>query len=231
MKPTPPQTISRAALQAGVNVETIRFYERKGLIQRPGRMNGQGYRIYPPATIQRIRALRQGRDLGLTLDETRDILDLRDSGVGQCGDARATAHAKLALVQEKIQSLQTMEAALQSLISACPGQGTLARCPILNHLEGNALDRQPRNKLSPTIRAQREGDSMKTLSLSIAGMHCQGCAQTLQRVLERLDGVHTATVSYDDRQAHLLINPNVVTESQCRLAVKRAGYQVVDSPA
>lgn len=80
-------------------------------------------------------------------------------------------------------------------------------------------------------RLQPGGEGMKTLSLTIAGMHCQGCAQTLQHVLERLDGVHTAMVSYDDGQANLLINPNVVSEDQCRLAVKRAGYQVVDSPA
>lgn len=231
MSSTSPLTISRAARAAGVNVETIRFYERKGLITRPQRPKGQGYRIYPVATIRRIQALRQGRELGLTLEETREILRLRDQDQGDCAEVRSQAANKLALVQDKIRGLRDIEQALQRLITACPGAGSLYNCAILNYIDGTAGQEVASAPCPACSTTDRGAATMKTLTLAITGMHCDGCAQILQHVLERLDGVQMVSVSVEEAEARLLINPNVVSESQCRLAIKRAGYQVRDGLA
>src|SRR3546814_10222534 len=95
-------TIGKAAEAAGVNVETIRFYERRGLIAQPRKPGGQGYRQYPPEIVARIRFIRKGQGLGFSLREIEDLLSLETNLRADCGDVRARAMAKIEDVNRKL---------------------------------------------------------------------------------------------------------------------------------
>ncbi|MGH6660057.1 MAG: MerR family transcriptional regulator [Rhodospirillales bacterium] len=129
-------TIGRAAKQAGVGVETIRFYERKGLITRPPRPAAGGFRDYPKATLGRIRFIREAQELGFSLAEIADLLALRADPKTNCRAVQRRAEAKCAEVRSKVARLKRIEAALGRLIAACPGEGVLGACSILEALEG-----------------------------------------------------------------------------------------------
>lgn len=136
-----PLTIGRVAEAAGVGVETVRFYERKGLIARPAKPR-QGFRSYPPDTVERIRFIREAQRLGFTLREVRELLELRADPGADAADVRARASAKLCDVADKIARLEQIKAALHSLIAACPGRGALGGCSIMG-----ALGPQPRSRV------------------------------------------------------------------------------------
>ena len=127
-------TIAKAAHQAGVGVETIRFYERKGLIERPPRPASGGYREYPAATIERVRFIRQAQELGFALGEIGDLLSLSTDPSADCADVRGRARAKLGEVEDKIGRLIEIRHALNELIDACPGSGALRACSIMESL-------------------------------------------------------------------------------------------------
>lgn len=128
-------TISKAAHAAGVGVETVRFYERKGLIEQPQKRPGGVIRTYPPETIQRIRFIRQAQALGFSLREIDELLSLRADPGADASEVRARATAKLEDVKDRIDRLQRIRRALEVVISACPGQGELGRCSIMEVLE------------------------------------------------------------------------------------------------
>ena len=127
-------TIGRLARKAGVGVETIRFYERKGLIEQPRRPHNGGYRAYPEETAHRIRFIRQAQELGFSLREVQDLLSLRADPKSDSADVRARAAAKLAEVTRKITELERIRGALEDLIAACPGRGALRNCSIMETL-------------------------------------------------------------------------------------------------
>jgi len=127
-------TIGKAALAADINVETIRFYERKGLIEQPLKPLGSGARVYPQETIQRLRFIRQAQDLGFSLKEIAGLLSLRADPDADCGDVQKRARDKLADIDRKIAKLQNMRTALVPLIEACPRRGPLQACSILEAL-------------------------------------------------------------------------------------------------
>lgn len=120
-------TISKAAQQAGVGIETIRYYQRLGLIQEPPKPL-EGYRHYPQRVITRIRFIKRAQDLGFTLKEIRMLLSL---GEQQCSETRELAGAKLKLVQNKIQDLQSIERTLKDLIQHCETRKEDEACPII----------------------------------------------------------------------------------------------------
>ncbi len=124
-------TIGNAAHAAGVGVETLRFYERRGLIEQPPKPALGGFRIYPDDTVHRIRFIRQAQDLGFSLREIGDLLALRADPATDAGDVRERAAAKLADVERKIAQLDRIRAALEAVIAACPGSGALASCSII----------------------------------------------------------------------------------------------------
>ena len=144
-----PRTISRAAREAGVGVETIRFYERKGLIAQPAKPPGGGFRVYPPETVERIRFIRQAQELGFSLREAGELLMLRADPNADASDVRARAAAKLAEVEDKISRLGDIREALNTLIEACPGRGALRRCTILDALSEGQGDVQEREAQTP----------------------------------------------------------------------------------
>src|SRR3546814_184659 len=128
-------TIGKAAEAAGVNVETIRFYERRGLIAQPRKPGGQGYRQYPPEIVARIRFIRKGQGLGFSLREIEDLLSLETNLRADCGDVRARAMAKIEDVNRKLVELERMRTALEQVVAACPGCGApLHNCSIMEAL-------------------------------------------------------------------------------------------------
>ncbi len=128
--------IGELARKTGVGVETVRFYERKGLIEQPPRPNGGGARLYPEDVAQRIGFIRQAQDLGFSLRETEELLSLQAIPSSDCADVRDRARAKLDEVNRKIEQLRRIEMALERLIEACPGQGALRSCSIIEVLRG-----------------------------------------------------------------------------------------------
>lgn len=129
-------TIGQAAKAAHVNVETIRFYERQGLVVQPPTPS-QGYREYDSETVERVRFIRQAQEIGFSLREVRELVALRSDPRGDCADVRARATAKLDVVNAKIAQLHRVRSALETLIAACPGKGAVWSCSILGELAGN----------------------------------------------------------------------------------------------
>lgn len=108
-------TIGLLAKAAGVNVETIRYYQRIGLVDAPVKP-AQGYRRYPAATVERIRFIKRAQELGFSLNEITDLLSLNDR---DCNEARAMAEHKQELIQQRIDDLSAMQRELTKLIRAC----------------------------------------------------------------------------------------------------------------
>ncbi len=131
-------TIGKAAREAGVGVETIRFYERKGLIEQPPKPQDAGFRVYPDETVHRIRFIRQAQELGFSLREIDDLMSLRADPAADSGDVRERARAKVTEVNRKIVELERIRSALEALIAACPGGGALRACSIMDAFEGDS---------------------------------------------------------------------------------------------
>jgi MerR family mercuric resistance operon transcriptional regulator len=131
-------TIGRLAKEAGVNLETVRFYERRGLLPRPPR-SASGYRLFPAEAARRLRFIRRAQELGFSLKEVGELLSLRVSRGTTSAAIRARAEAKIADIQEKIRSLESMKKTLQKLTKVCDGCAPLAECPILDSLDRETL--------------------------------------------------------------------------------------------
>ena len=127
-------TIGDVAKEAGVGVETIRFYERKGLIDRPERP-ASGFRHYDDQLPRRIRFIRHAQELGFSLREIRELLELRIDPEVSCADVKAKAVAKVAEVDEKIESLTRMRDTLLDITRSCAGEGPTSDCPILDAID------------------------------------------------------------------------------------------------
>jgi len=132
-------TIGKVARRAEVGVETIRFYERKGLIDEPPRRES-GYRQYPEETISRLRFIKRAKELGFTLREIKELMKLQvdSSSSATCDEVRNLAKEKITDIRDKIRMLQGMEAALARLIGSCRKRAVTSNCPILE-----ALDHKP----------------------------------------------------------------------------------------
>ncbi len=129
-----PLTRGEVAQKVGIGIETLRFYERKGLIPEPPRSDS-GYRLYPQHIISRLLFIKRAQELGFSLKEISELLDLRVDPSTTCADVKEQAQAKIADVQQKIRDLQKMRKALERLTAACSGRGPTSECPILDALE------------------------------------------------------------------------------------------------
>ncbi|WP_127476486.1 Hg(II)-responsive transcriptional regulator [Sulfurivermis fontis] len=125
-------TIGVLAETAGVNVETIRFYQRKGLMQEPDRPYGS-IRRYGEADLMRVRFIKSAQRLGFSLDEVGDLLKLEDGS--HCTDAREQAERKLADVRAKLADLHRIEATLAALVEQCCTAKGEVRCPLIASLQ------------------------------------------------------------------------------------------------
>ncbi|MFE3757037.1 MerR family DNA-binding protein [Nocardia tengchongensis] len=122
------------AAQAGVNAQTLRYYERRGLLTPPPR-SASGYRSYPDEAVTSVRFIKRAQDLGFSLDEIEELLDLADGGPEDCDSARALARNRVAQLAERIADLQRMQRSLTELIATCQRPREQRSCPILTSLQ------------------------------------------------------------------------------------------------
>ncbi len=122
------------AKAAGINPETLRFYERQGILPEPPRSRG-GFRLYGEEDLKRLRFVGMAKKHGFTLKEIRELLELRVDSRTSCEEVRQIAEEKLTLIDQKLQELQRMKKALQHLVASCHHQGASGDCPILEAFE------------------------------------------------------------------------------------------------
>ena len=126
-------TTGQLAKQAKVNLETIRYYERRGLLLEPPR-NQSGHRRYTLDSLRRTEFIKRAQSLGFSLNEILDLLSLRVGAGRTCADVKTHVEAKIKDVQEKIADLKEIEKALRRLADKCSGKGPVGQCPILEDL-------------------------------------------------------------------------------------------------
>jgi len=131
---TKPLTIGRLARAAGINLETVRYYERRGLLPKPPR-SSSGYRLFPADAAQRLRFIKHAQELGFALKEIRELLALRISPRTSSAEIRKRAKAKIKDIEDKIKSLESMRKSLHKLTQSCSGCGPVSDCPILESLD------------------------------------------------------------------------------------------------
>jgi MerR family transcriptional regulator, copper efflux regulator len=127
-------TIGKVARASGTGVETIRYYEREGLVETPAR-TVSGYRHYRPEVIARLRFIRHAKELGFSLNEIRELLSLRVTAGTTCREVKSRAEQKSAIIDQRIAALRRMKRALEKLAATCSGRGPVSECPILEALE------------------------------------------------------------------------------------------------
>lgn len=127
-------TIGHLAHEAGINLETVRYYEREGLLPKAPR-SASGYRLFPADAMRRLRFIRRAQELGFSLKEIRELLALRISPGTTSAEIRKRAEAKIADIEGKIRSLESMNKSLRKLTKSCARCGPLSECPILESLD------------------------------------------------------------------------------------------------
>lgn len=125
-----PMTIGRLAQAAGVNIETVHYYQRRGLIAQPAKPE-QGHRIYPREALERLLFVRRAQQLGFTLDEIANLLAL---GNASCNQVREMGEYRLAGVRAKIADLRRLESVLAGLLAGGRNNPDLDHCPIVESL-------------------------------------------------------------------------------------------------
>lgn len=128
-------TTAKLAKEGGVNVETIRYYERHGLLPKAPR-TPSGYRKFSADYVIRLRFIRHAQELGFTLKEVKDLLALRVKHGSSCAAVRRKAESKIADIDEKIRHLHSIREALVRMASTCSGLGPVTNCSILEALNG-----------------------------------------------------------------------------------------------
>ena len=126
-------TIGKVAKEAGVNVETVRYYERRGLIERPTLRQG-AFRTYPLETVIRIRTIKRIQSLGFTLEEIKDLLSIRSNERARCEDVLLKVQRKISEIDDNARSLRAIKRQLTTLASACRSEQMVSDCPILENL-------------------------------------------------------------------------------------------------
>ena len=135
MKPKPAESefsIGALARESGVNIETIRYYEKIGVMPKPARSSG-GYRQYTAQHLRRLAFIRRGRELGLSLDEIRDLLRLVDGHAYTCEQVRVLTLDHVAEIRRKVRDLRRLERVMTNIASRCSGK-RVPECPIIDAL-------------------------------------------------------------------------------------------------
>ncbi len=136
MRETEMLTRGKLAGRGGVNIATIRYYEKRGLLPEASR-SPSGYRLFAGDALRRLHFIKQAQVLGFSLDEIGDLLSLRMQPGTTCADIRQQARRKIRTVDDKIRDLQRIKQALSKLAIACQGAGPTSECPILESLDGD----------------------------------------------------------------------------------------------
>jgi len=135
--------IGQVASAAGVNIQTLRYYERRGLLEQPGRTSA-GHREYLEDAVRRVGFIKGAQELGFALVEIQQILRLREDRSSSCGTMRAAARAKIEDIDRKIRSLRAMKRSLVILERSCSTDRSTRACPILAALDDSATRRRRR---------------------------------------------------------------------------------------
>jgi len=130
-------TVGKLAKTAGVNIETIRYYEQRGLLPKPSRKES-GYRLYSQEDVKRLRFILRAKELGFSLREIHDLLELRVDVKTNCDEVREQTEAKMRNIERKIADLERMREVLVKLAAACRNRGATDECPILEALNKNS---------------------------------------------------------------------------------------------
>jgi len=134
-------TIGQVAAAADVNIQTLYYYERRGVLTAP-RRTPSGYRQYGDDAVPRLRFIKHAQDLGFSLNEIQGLLALRVRHATACGAMERKTREKIELVQQRIQDLQRLRRTLERLAAACAARQPTEDCPILEALEDDAVARQ-----------------------------------------------------------------------------------------
>lgn len=129
-------TIGRLAKQSGLAAETLRYYERRGLLA-PSQRTASGYRLYRPEAFQRLRFIRRAQALGFSLDEIAELLALSDDPGQSAAVVKQFTRAKITDIESRIRDLERMKQGLTALEERCPGHGSTSECPILGALNSD----------------------------------------------------------------------------------------------
>ena len=136
-------TIGEVAAQAGVHTQTLRYYERRGIIEK-ARRGTSGYRLYSAEVVRLIRFIKRAQELGFTLEEIEELIALRKSRGRSRSQVRELAAAKMSDIERKIQQLQSIRQALGQLLKTCACQSGTLECPILEALDDDQVRRRLR---------------------------------------------------------------------------------------
>jgi MerR family mercuric resistance operon transcriptional regulator len=121
---------AEVATEAGVNIQTLRYYERRGLLAAPARLPS-GYRDYRPETVRTVRFVKRAQQLGFSLEEIEALLDLAAGGPASCEAAKALAAEKISALDERIATLAAMRESLRRLVTTCERPPHRRECPLL----------------------------------------------------------------------------------------------------
>jgi Hg(II)-responsive transcriptional regulator len=127
------------AAEAGVNVQTLRYYERRGLLPKPARRES-GYRVYGPDAVRRVRFIKRAQELGFALSEAESLLELAAGGPAGCDAARAVAEAKISELDRRIADLQAMRNSLRRLAETCARPRHERECPLVHAIDDGRPD-------------------------------------------------------------------------------------------
>lgn len=138
-------TIGGLAQAAEVGIDTVRFYERAGLLKKPQR-TAAGYRVFADSDVARLMFIRRAKALGFSLEEIAELLRLND-GRGRRGAVRALAERRVAEIEQKLDALTRMRDTLRHLVHQCHGDGPLAGCPIIEAVLPAAVNKAPSRRV------------------------------------------------------------------------------------
>jgi MerR family copper efflux transcriptional regulator len=124
--------------RAAVNLQTVRYYEREGLLPAPPRLNS-GYRTYPESAVRRVRFIKRVQEIGFSLSEIKELLALRFDEQRRSAEVRDLVQTKIADIDGKIRTLKSMRAILQHLTERCTGCGPASECPILESIDSKEV--------------------------------------------------------------------------------------------
>jgi len=163
-----PLTIGALARLAQVNIQTVRYYERLGLLEKP-RKPARGYRQYDEQALARLRFIRRAASLGFTLNETKELLSLRAREGEPCRSVRLRAEQKLGLIDQKLAELRRLRSQVAWLVGTCSGDTAIRHCSILEYL-GEAVS-------TPNEKETAMTDAMSTDTLFACIRACESCIE------------------------------------------------------
>lgn len=213
--------IGKVAARAGVNVQTLRYYERRGILPAPKRTSS-GYRAYTVETVSVIRFIKRAQELGFTLEEAEELVELRRLKGKSRSVVRKLAQNKLEAVDQKLSDLNAIRAAVAALLESCACSDGGSTCPILEALE------QPSAIAAASARTNGEAKTMttNTLAFSVDGMSCEGCASRIKSALARLDGVSEIHVDVAGKSVRVSSASKRLDADTVGETIRGLGYQV-----